>query len=165
MDPYKPAGPDKLEPFYLKLAADFIAEPLTYLFNLSISHCEIPKIWKSAFVSSLFKGGDPLQLNNYRPISKLCVLSKLLEKLLNEQLKTFLEINNILSPFQSGFRKQHSTVTAVMKVFSDIIDAVDCKKKNCSVLFLDLSKAFDTVDHGILLNRLAVVGLSENAIK
>ncbi len=57
LDPYKPVGPDKLEPFYLKLAADFIAEPLTYLFNLSISHCEIPKIWKSAFVSPLFKGG------------------------------------------------------------------------------------------------------------
>ncbi len=70
----------------------------------------------------------------------------------------------ILSPFQSGFRKQHSTVTAAMKVFSDIIDALDCKK-NCSALFLDLSKAFDTVDHGILLNRLSAVGLSENAIK
>ncbi len=57
LDPYKPAGPDKLELFYLKLAADFIAEPLTYLVNLSISHCDIPKIWKSVFSSPLFKWG------------------------------------------------------------------------------------------------------------
>ena len=72
LDPKKSAGPDQLEPYFLKLAADFIASPLTYLFNLSLETNEIPLIWKSAFVLPLLKGGDPTVLNNYRPISKLC---------------------------------------------------------------------------------------------
>ena len=69
LDQRKPAGPDLLDPCFLKLAADFIAEPLTYLLNLTLGCNEIPKIWKSAFVLPLLiKGGDPTLLNNYRPI-------------------------------------------------------------------------------------------------
>ena len=70
LDPAKSAGPDKLEPLFLKLAVDFIAEPLTHIFNLTFSNNEIPNIWKSAYVLPLLKGGDPTVLNNYRPISK-----------------------------------------------------------------------------------------------
>lgn len=70
LEPRKSAGPDNLEPYFLKLAADFIALPMAYLFNLSLETNEIPLIWKSAFVLPLLKGGDPTLLNNYRPISK-----------------------------------------------------------------------------------------------
>uniref|UniRef100_A0A8C5N2E5 Reverse transcriptase domain-containing protein n=1 Tax=Gouania willdenowi TaxID=441366 RepID=A0A8C5N2E5_GOUWI len=163
LDHRKPPGPDLIEPYFLKLAADFIAEPLSILFNLSIRNKDIPSVWKSAFVLPLLKGGDPAVLTNYRPISNLCVLSKILESLVCDQLKEFLYSNEILSKLQSGFRKKHSTITATMKVINDIIAALD-KKQYCASLFIDLSKAFDTVDHAILKRRLHLIGLSEHTV-
>lgn len=162
LDIKKPAGPDYLEPYFLKIAADFIAKPLMYIFNLSLDQNVMPSIWKSAHVFPLLKGGDPALLNNYRPISNLSVLSKVLERLVSEQLKEFLSVNNILSEFQSGFRKEHSTISASMKVVNDIIEALDSKKM-CAALFIDLSKAFDMVNHCILKQRLLNIGLSEKA--
>ena len=79
LDSKKAHGPDLLDPYFLKIAAEFIAEPLTHIFNLTLSTSTIPKVWKSAFVYPLFKGGDPTSLNNYRPISKLSIVSKVLE--------------------------------------------------------------------------------------
>uniref|UniRef100_A0A3B3HCE9 Reverse transcriptase domain-containing protein n=1 Tax=Oryzias latipes TaxID=8090 RepID=A0A3B3HCE9_ORYLA len=159
----KPPGPDLIEPFSLKMAADFIAQPLTTLFNLSIETQEIPSIWKSAFVTPHLKGGDPAVLTNYRPISNLCVLSKILESLVCEQLKEFLYSNELLSTLQSGFRKKHSTITAATKVINDILVALD-NKQYCAALFIDLSKAFDTVDHIVLKQRLISFGLSDHAV-
>lgn len=163
LDPRKSAGPDNLPPLFLHLAADIIAEPVSHIFNLSISNNVIPEIWKTAFVLPLLKGGDPKCLNNYRPISKLSVLAKVLERLINDQIKDFLDTHNILSPLQSGFRKQHSTVSAAVKVVNDITEALD-KKNHCAALFIDLSKAFDTVDHAILCQRLSDIGLSSHAV-
>lgn len=160
LDHRKPPGPDLIEPYFLKKAADFVAEPLTILFNLSIQNNEIPSVWKSAFVTPLFKGGDPAVLTNYRPISNLCVLSKILESLVSDQIKEFLYSNELLSKLQSGFRKKHSTITAVTKVINDILVALD-RKQFCASLFLDLSKAFDTVDHAVLKQRLLCLGLSD----
>lgn len=74
LDLSKSAGPDNLEPFFLRSAVDFIAEPLCHIFNLSLSENNIRRIWKSAYVLPLLKGGDPSVVNNYRPISKLCIL-------------------------------------------------------------------------------------------
>lgn len=104
--PEKPPGPDLIEPYFLKIAADCVAQPLTYLFNLTLESNTIPKIWKSAFVCPLLKGGDPSNLNNYRPISNLSVLAKTLESLVSDQMKDFLHVQDILSPVQSGFRKK-----------------------------------------------------------
>uniref|UniRef100_A0A3B3DM95 Reverse transcriptase domain-containing protein n=2 Tax=Oryzias melastigma TaxID=30732 RepID=A0A3B3DM95_ORYME len=163
LDSRKPPGPDLIESYFLKLAADYVAQPLSILFNLSIQTKEIPAVWKSAFVFPLLKGGDPTVLTNYRPISNLCVLAKILESLVCDQLKKYLHDNNILSEFQSGFRKKHSTTTATMKVINDVIVALD-KKQHCASLFIDLSKAFDTVDHSILIDRLLSIGVSELAI-
>lgn len=113
LDPNKSAGPDKLDPYFLKSAVDFIAEPLTHIFNLTLSNNETPNLWKSAYVLPSLKGGDPSFVNNYRPISKLCVLAKVLEKFVSEQLKEFLDTNGILS-HQSGCRKQHGTITVTL---------------------------------------------------
>ena len=162
LDTKKSAGPDKLDPIFLKVAANYIAEPLTHIFNLSLSTNTLPKVWKSAFVLPLLKGGDPSDVNNYRPISKLCIVAKILEKIISEQLTDFLDSNSILNNFQSGFRKQHSTVTAALKVFNDLIEALDLKKV-CVALFIDLSKAFDTVDHKILITILRKIGISNQA--
>ena len=103
---------------------------------------------------------DPTVFNNYRSVSKLPFLSKILEKLFFNQVNDFLNRKNILEKHQSGFRRNHSTETALLKILNDIRWNLDNKKLTVLVL-LDLSAAFDTVDHHILLNRLShLVGLS-----
>lgn len=146
----KMAGPDKLEPLFLKLASDFIAEPLYHIFKLTLSENKIPDVWKSAFVIPLFKGGDSIVLNNYRPISKHSVPAKVLETLVSDQVIEFLTPSSLLSQFQfqSDIRKEHSTATAALKVVNDILEALD-NKQCCLSLYIDFSKAFDTVDHSI----------------
>ncbi|XDV21754.1 hypothetical protein PO909_026778 [Leuciscus waleckii] len=163
LDPKKKAGIDQIEPYLLKLAADFVAEPIASLFNLSLVSNTIPKMWKSAMVTPLLKGRDPEDPNNYRPISRLPVLAKVFESLINDQLKQYLSANNILHDYQSGFRTGHSTITAAMSVSNDIITSLDSKKSRAA-LFVDLSKAFDSVDHNLLLQRLRFIGLSEAAL-
>lgn len=89
-----------MEPYFLKIAADLIATPVTYLINLSLATNQVPAIWKSANVFPLHKGGDPANINNYRPISKLSVLTKLMESVISMQLKDYLINNNILNETQ-----------------------------------------------------------------
>uniref|UniRef100_A0A8C1PPA9 Reverse transcriptase domain-containing protein n=1 Tax=Cyprinus carpio TaxID=7962 RepID=A0A8C1PPA9_CYPCA len=156
-------GPDGLDPALLKLSAHIIVEPITYIFNLSRSSNDLPDVWKSVHVLPLLKGGDPSILDNYRPISKLSVLAKVLESLINTQLKGFLQNHNILSPVKSGFRAKHSTITAAVKVLDDIICDLH-NKMSFAALFIDLSKAFETVDHCILFKRLRDIGLGTKAV-
>lgn len=162
LDPRKPPGPDLIDPYFLKLAADFIAEPLAFLFNLAVENKEIPRIWKTSFILPLLKGSDPAFLNNYKPTSNLSV--KILEGPVSDQLKEFLYTNAILSAYQSGFRgKKHSTISAAMKVVNDISVALD-NKHHCASLFINLSKAFDKANHDILKCRLFNIGLLEQAV-
>ncbi len=106
------------------------------------------KFLLSAYVRPLFKGGYPTVLDNYRPISKLSILSKVLESLVNDQLKEFLSSKNALSEFNPVLRKKHSTSTAIIKVLNDLMVSLD-NKNHSAALFIDLSKAFDFVDHEI----------------
>lgn len=163
IDPKKAAGPDGLDPFLLKTAAAVIAKPVTLLFNMSISLNQVPTIWKQAFITPLFKAGDRSDVNNYRPISNLSALSKILESLVATQIKSHLESNGILDEMQSGFRSRHSTVTATLKVTDDIKMALD-KKLVCAAMFIDLTKAFDTVDHPLLINALQKAALGTNSV-
>ena len=140
-----------------------IAEQLTYILNLTVSEGKLPLEWKSARVMPLHKGGDRDNLDNYRPISRLCCLAKVLESLVNDQVKSFLSTFSVLSPFQSGFRAQHSTISAATLVVNDIVTALD-QEKHCAALFIDLSKAFDTVDHSLLLHCLASLGLDNTSL-
>ena len=164
IDPKKSVGEDNLDPFFLKVSTPLITEFICYIFNQSILTGIIPQPWKTAHVVPLHKGHDKKDSNNYRPISKLSCLAKILETLVNNQLKVFLNSFPILSPHQSGFRAKHSTVSATSLVLNDIVSALD-KKLFCAALFIDLSKAFDTVDHILLLQRLSYIGFNSDACR
>lgn len=115
-------------------------------------------------VTLLLKGGDPADPNNYRPISRLSVLAEVFESLINDQLKQYLSVNNILQDYQSGFRMGHSTITAATLVSNDIITSLD-SKKSCAALFIDLSKAFDLADHKLTRSRSRWRHLDRHAIR
>ncbi len=145
---------------------DAVVPNIISIINSSLQTSLFPSYFKHAVVHPLLKkvNLDPADFNNYRPISKLPFLSKVLEKAVLNQLSPYLIENNILDPFQSGFRSKHSTESALLRVVNDLLLFVD--SGNCAVLLLlDLSAAFDTVDHCILLNRLKTeVGICDSAL-
>ena len=148
----------------LKIIAEQIAKPLTHVFNLCISQGVFPATLKYAVVVPLHKSGDRKNLNNYRPISLLPSLSKLFEKCIKFRLMNYLEKHKFLSKNQFGFRNNLSTDDALMNVTSKIIEELDNGKK-CLGIFLDIQKAFDTVNHTILFNKLDSLGIRGTALK
>uniref|UniRef100_A0A8C7QUG0 Reverse transcriptase domain-containing protein n=1 Tax=Oncorhynchus mykiss TaxID=8022 RepID=A0A8C7QUG0_ONCMY len=161
--PYKSAGLDNLDPFFLKLSAEIVATPITSLFNLSFVSSEIPKDWKAAAVIPLFKGGDTLDPNCYRPISILPCLSKVFESQVNKQIADHFESHHTFSAMQSAFRAGHGCTSATLKVLNDILTAID-KKHYCAAVFIDLAKAFDSVNLHILIGRLDSLGFSNDCL-
>ena len=145
-----------------KECLDVLLPHLTQLCNVSIQSGCLPLSQKTAMVTPRLKksGLDPADIKNYRPISNLPFMSKVIEKLILAQLTRYLTANGLFPKFQSGFRRYHSTETAVLRVLSDIYSAIDQDQVSLLAL-LDVSAAFDTVDHGILLERLSTsYGLS-----
>ena len=119
---------------------------LTVCVNTSIVTGEYPSVWQHALVTPTFKSGDPDEITNYRPISILPVLSKIIEKVVANQLMEYLETNNLLSKTQHGFRRGLSTETALTTVMNKIYDNMDHNKITLLTL-CDLSKSFDNVHH------------------
>ncbi|CDR00733.1 unnamed protein product [Oncorhynchus mykiss] len=149
-----------LDPLFLEISAEIVATPITSLFNLSFISSEIPKDWKASVVIPLFKGGDTLDPNCYRPISILPCLSKVFESQVNKQITDHFESHHTFSAMQSGFRAGHGCTSATLKVLNDIITAID-KRHYCAAVFIDLAKAFDSVNHNILIGRLDSLGFSD----
>ncbi len=158
-----------LDPISSKLLKEVLPEvidPLLAIINSSLSLGYVPKTFKLAVIKPLIKKIqlDPKDLVHYRPISNLPFLSKILEKVASSQLYSFLEKNYICEDFQSGFRPSHSTETALIRVTNYLLLSSD---RGCISLLvlLDLSAAFDTINHSILLNRLEnSVGISGSAL-
>ena len=153
--PDKSCALDPLPTSWLKVVVDVIAPFLAELFNRSLSSGTVPDVFKVAYITPRLKKSnmDPSDVRSYRPISNLSVVSKLLERLAARQLLAHLNSSGLLPRLQSAYRAGHSTETAVLKVLSDILLAIDSGDLSALVL-LDLSAAFDTVDHDILLRRL-----------
>ena len=154
----KSPGHDQIPVKVIKDAVEIVSKPLAKIFNSSMEEGIFPDIWKLAMVTPIFKTGQKSDFCNYRPIAVLSVLSKLFEKIVHDQVSTFMKDHGHFSHCQHGFRQLHSTVTSLLNVTELWFSNIDRKKVNMSVL-LDLKKAFDTVDHDLLLAKLAAYGI------
>ena len=160
------SGRDEISNKLLKSIKDEIAKPLTIIINQSLKTGVFPDALKIAKVKPLYKKGDNFCLNNYRPISLLPTISKIFERVMFTQLYSYLNANNLLSEQQYGFRSQHSTELACVKLVDYITTEMDNIKKikTPTAIYLDLSKAFDTLNFNILLNKLQYYGINGTSL-
>lgn len=154
-------GPDKVPSCLLIKCADSLVVPLTLLFNLSIKSGFFPNIWKDSYIIPLFKSGSKTDISNYRGIAKLSAIPKLFEKLVTDHLCH--HVSSVLSPFQHGFRKGCSTVTNLLQ-FTTLVNRAFVNKKQTDVVYTDFSKAFDKVNHLLLIKKLHLMGFTQSCL-
>ena len=129
----KQCDSDPMQTWILKKCSSILAPYITNIFNISLSSEKFPKVWKDEIILPHLKkvGLDETVPSNYRPVANLPFLSKVLERIANHQLKAYLEIHNLLPGYQSAYMKMHSTEMAVLKVFSDLVDAIEKGEFHC----------------------------------
>ena len=152
------SGIDKISQKLIKYVGDEVCPTITELINLAIKNRKYPNCLKLAKIIPIFKDKDKLDCNNYRPISLLSVFNKIFERKLHNDLVNFIENNDILFINQFGFRKFHSTIDALIKTHDYIINERRNGKKIIGI-FLDLSKAFDSIDNDILIKKIEKYGI------
>ena len=160
----KSAGADGISPQLLKKCCEQVHQPIKHMMNLSLKTSIVPDKLKIAKVIPVHKKEDKSDPGNYRPISLLSMLHKILEKLMSKRLTSFLDDNKILYKYQFGFRAKHSTTQAVTEIVDNLLEELDNGKVTAGI-YLDLSKAFDTVDHKILLTKLQYYGIRGEALR
>lgn len=164
MKPKNSHGYDEISLKIVKSSAPYILSPLTYLCNKILLTGIFPDRLKYSEVKPLYKKGDKSEISNYRPISLLPTFSKIIEKIMYKRLYAHLNNNNILAMEQFGFRKESSTEMATFNLLDNILTSLD-KKNYVGGLFCDLQKAFDCVNHNVLLEKMNFYGISGSAIK
>ena len=157
------SGFDQIPAKLMKPVVDYITSPLVHIINSSIDNEVFPDQWKTARVCPIPKTKHPTKLKDFRPVSILPLLSKVYEKVILKQLLNYVE-TKIYNNTQSGFRKGHSTATLLLKLRDDIRKAMNANEITLAVL-IDYSKAFDTLDHAILLKKLSTLGFDKKSVK
>ena len=159
----KSCGYDNIDSYVIKLAKVELTPVITHIINISISNSSFPTVWKKAKVIPLHKKDEVIYPKNYRPVALLPIASKILERAIFLQLVAYLEHNDLLHPFHHGFRSKHNTSTALLQMVDVWLEALEDQEIS-AVVMLDMSAAFDVVDHSILLSKLKLFGLDDNAV-
>ena len=157
LDPNKVMGPDGISPKVLKYCADALCQPISYLFQLTITNSYLPSEWRTHCVIPIFKCGDRATISNYRPISLLCIISKVLEKIIFNISIKFL--SNSFTPHQFGFLPGRSTLQQLLLFINELLEAKRTNKVS-DVIYLDFKKAFDSVTHTKLLHKIRSFGIT-----
>lgn len=157
LDPHKAAGCDEINPSLLKYCATSLTDPIAHLLSLSLSTGVIPQEWKVHKITPVPKKGDKSNPSNYRPISLLCIISKVMESIVFKVMAPFLRPQ--VSKHQFGFLKNRSCLTELLLSFSVIIEALE-NRKSCNAVYVDFRKAFDSVPHQELLYKLWRMGIT-----
>mgnify|MGYP005980603449 CR=1 FL=1 len=151
-------GPDGIPNFLLKDCASVFAQPLVYIYNLIIKTSTFPAMWKAALICPVLKKGDKADVKNYRPISLLCNFAKIFEGILYKHIYSAVKV--YISPSQHGFMDKRSTITNLVCFTQFTSEAID-DRKQVDVVYLDFLKAFDQIDHYILLLKLKSFGFTD----
>ena len=161
IDISKAVGIDNLPGRFLKDGAVILAKPVTEICNLSIKSIIFPDPCKLAKLKSIFKKGSRMDPSNYRPISLLPLISKIFEKIVHDQMIDYLAQYNILYKYKSGFRTKHSTDLRLSYLNDKILKGFG-NGLFTGMILIDLQKAFDTIDHNILLEKLKAIGFCDD---
>ena len=165
LNPNKSAGPDGLHCRVLKETAEQVAAPLALIFNKSLTEGRVPTDWKHATVTPIYKRkGEKTNPVNYRPISLTCVVCKLLESIIREELLSFILQTGQLSEQQHGFLPGKSCVTNQIETLDIVTSRLD-DKKPVDIIYIDFSKAFDKVPHQRLLLKMSSMGISDQVVQ
>ncbi len=161
MPNHSAAGPDGIPSMLLKNCAKELSEPLSIFFQKSIDEGVMPPIFKSAAVVPIHKGGDKNLPSNYRPISLTPIITKVFERIVRKAMVAYLEDNDLMNSTQHGFRKGRSCISALIDVYDYIMQSLGDSEVHCvDMIYLDFAKAFDKVDHHILLRKLKSLGIT-----
>lgn len=157
-------SPDGIQLSYLRDVLSSIVPPLTYLYNLSLSTGVYPSLWKTSYIIPLNKIAVPASPSDTRPIANLSHLAKAFDAIITRQITSYLESNRLLNYQQSGFRCNHSTQTALLRILDDVRQGIDQGHVTILVLF-DFSKAFDSLNHSLILSSLRSLGFDELSLR
>jgi hypothetical protein len=153
-------GPDGIPPIFWKSLASILAVPLSILFDLILQHGSMPDCWKLANVTPIFKKGPSSIPENYRPISLTCIICKVFESIIKDQLISFLDSGRILARAQHGFLARHSTTTNLLECLNDWTERLE-EGLNTDVIYIDIAKAFDSVSVPKLVYKLSYLGIRD----
>ena len=159
INPCKATGPDGVPGRLLKELAAELAPAVTRLFRLSFSSGKLPDVWKTAWITPIFKKGLKCLPENYRPVSLTCILCKIMEHIVNDHIRKHLDQHKLITPAQHGFLKRHSCESQLFVTTEDLLRRLD-KKHKIHMAVLDFSKAFDVVPHKRLLRKMRHYGIA-----